>query len=428
MAHHDSLTDLANRVLFREHVEQALARARRYDEGFAVICLDLDRFKDVNDTLGHPVGDMLLKAVADRLRGCVRESDVVARLGGDEFAVLEIGSGLPSHVGILAGRIVEALGAPFDLDGHEVVVGASLGVAVAPADGADPDQLLKNADMALYRAKADGRGVFRFFEPGMDARLQERRALEVDLRTALANGEFDLFYQPLINAGTSQISGFEALLRWRHPGRGMVPPAEFIPVAEEIGLIAPLGEWVLRQACREAAWWPTDIRVAINLSPAQFRSRNLVQVVASALVASSLSPGRLELEITESVLLHDNEATLAVLHQLRALGVRIAMDDFGTGYSSLSYLLSFPFDRIKIDRSFVRDISERADCAAIVQSIASLGASLGMATTAEGVETGEQLQLLKAVGCTEVQGYYFARPQPAGEARRLLENRASAAA
>ena len=428
MAHHDSLTDLANRVLFREHVEQALARARRYDEGFAVICLDLDRFKDVNDTLGHPVGDMLLKAVADRLRGCVRESDVVARLGGDEFAVLEIGSGLPSHVGILAGRIVEALGAPFDLDGHEVVVGASLGVAVAPADGADPDQLLKNADMALYRAKADGRGIFRFFEPGMDARLQERRALEVDLRTALANGEFDLFYQPLINAGTSQISGFEALLRWRHPGRGMVPPAEFIPVAEEIGLIAPLGEWVLRQACREAAWWPADIRVAINLSPAQFRSRNLVQVVASALVASSLSPGRLELEITESVLLHDNESTLAVLHQLRALGVRIAMDDFGTGYSSLSYLLSFPFDRIKIDRSFVRDISERADCAAIVQSIASLGASLGMATTAEGVETGEQLQLLKAVGCTEVQGYYFARPQPAGEARRLLENRASAAA
>jgi diguanylate cyclase (GGDEF)-like protein len=295
MAHHDSLTDLANRVLFREHVEQALARARRYDEGFAVICLDLDRFKDVNDTLGHPVGDMLLKAVADRLRGCVRESDVVARLGGDEFAVLEIGSGLPSHVGILAGRIVEALGAPFDLDGQEVVVGASLGVAVAPADGADPDQLLKNADMALYRAKADGRGVFRFFEPGMDARLQERRALEVDLRTALANGEFDLFYQPLINAGTSQISGFEALLRLRHPGRGMVPPAEFIPVAEEIGLIAPLGEWVLRQACREAAWWPTDIRVAINLSPAQFRSRNLVQVVASALVASSLSPGDLSL-------------------------------------------------------------------------------------------------------------------------------------
>ncbi|MFL5222131.1 MAG: EAL domain-containing protein [Microvirga sp.] len=412
MARHDALTGLANRVLFREEMEKALVRVAR-GETVAVLCLDLDHFKSVNDTLGHPVGDGLLKAVTERLLACVRDTDTVARLGGDEFAILQAGLDKPESAAILAQRLIDDVCEPYDIDGHEVVVGASVGIAIAPSDGDHPDQLLKNADMALYRAKSDGRRLYRVFEREMDARLQARRALELDLRKALADGQFELFYQPLIDLRTETISGCEALLRWNHPGRGLVSPAEFIPLAEEIGLIVPLGEWVLREACLEAAKWPRRMKVAVNLSPAQFKRRNLAPAVVRALAASALAANRLELEITESVLLLEDDATVKTLHLLRGLGVRISMDDFGTGYSSLSYLRSFPFDKIKIDRSFVRDLAEKEDCAAIVRAVAGLGASLGITTTAEGVETVEQLALVRAQGCTEAQGYLFSRPRRA---------------
>ena len=412
MARHDALTGLPNRVLFREEMEKALVRVAR-GETVAVLCLDLDHFKSVNDTLGHPVGDGLLKAVAERLLACVRDTDTVARLGGDEFAILQAGLDKPESAAILAQRLIDDVCEPYDIDGHEVVVGASIGIAIAPSDGDHPDQLLKNADMALYRAKSDGRRLYRFFEREMDARLQARRALELDLRKALADGEFELFYQPLIDLRTESISGFEALLRWNHPERGLVSPAEFIPLAEEIGLIVPLGEWVLREACLEAAKWPRRMKVAVNLSPVQFKRRNLAPAVVRALSASALSANRLELEITESVLLLEDDATVKTLHLLRGLGVRISMDDFGTGYSCLSYLRSFPFDKIKIDRSFVRDLAEKEDCAAIVRAVAGLGASLGITTTAEGVETVEQLAQVRAQGCTEAQGYLFSRPRRA---------------
>jgi diguanylate cyclase (GGDEF)-like protein/PAS domain S-box-containing protein len=413
MAHHDALTDLANRVLFRERLEQALASAKRRGNSLAVLCLDLDRFKDVNDSLGHETGDLLLKAVSARLRSCIRDGDLVARLGGDEFAVLQCVVHEPHDCASLASRIINIVGMPYEIDGQEIVIGTSVGIALDNEAKLAPDQLLKHADLALYRAKSDRRGTYRFFEPEMDAQLQARRLLEADLRKALANDEFELYYQPQINIRRHEISGFEALLRWRHPERGMVSPAEFIPVAEDIGLIAPLGDWVLERACAEAANWPKDVKVAVNLSPVQFRNRTLVESVDKALTRSGLCPSRLELEITESVLLQDNETTVATLHQLRELGVCVAMDDFGTGYSSLSYLRSFPFDKIKIDQSFVRELTSRADCLAIVHSITRLGASLGMITTAEGVETEEQYQQLRAAGCTEVQGYYFGRPQPA---------------
>ena len=422
MARHDALTNLPNRVLFREHMEESLGRLRR-DESLAVLCLDLDRFKHVNDTLGHPVGDDLLQAVAVRLLGCVRESDVVARLGGDEFAVVQIGCNQPAEAAQLAARIIDVLSAPYDLKNHHVVVGASIGVAVTPTDGSDPDQLLKSADLALYRAKADGRGTYRFFEPAMDARAQTRRLLETELRTALRDGEFELYYQPIVQLGTDEIAAFEALVRWNHPRRGMVAPLDFISVAEESGLIVRLGAWVLRNACAEAATWSKPVRVAVNLSPMQFKSPELAQTVFSAIAASGLAPDRLELEITESALLQDTEATLATLHQLRSFGVRIAMDDFGTGYSSLSYLRSFPFDKIKIDRSFIHELSTRGDCQAIVRAVTGLGSSLGIATTAEGVETHEQLKLLRREGCTEVQGYLFSPPRPAAEVEELLAAR-----
>lgn len=420
MARHDALTGLPNRVLLRSRMEDALARVRR-GEQMAVLCLDLDHFKSVNDTLGHQVGDQLLKAASVRLQECVREIDTVARLGGDEFAILHADIQRSDQAGLLAQRVVAALREPFDIDGHHVVIGTSVGVSFAPEDGLDPDALLKNADMALYRAKADGRGSCRYFEPAMDAQLQERRRLELDLRRALAESEFELYYQPLIDTTYHRISGFEALLRWKHPERGVVSPAEFIPLAEEIGLIVPLGEWVIHEACREAAGWPEEVRVAVNLSPAQFKSPALFHCITSALSASGLSPSRLELEITESVLLHDSDATLTLLHKLRDLGVRTAMDDFGTGYSSLSYLRSFPFDKIKIDRSFIRDLNESADSLAIVRAMASLGASLGMATTAEGVETQAQLDQIREQGCTEMQGYYFSSPRPASEVSGLLD-------
>ena len=420
MARHDALTNLPNRLLFREQMEQALSTMRR-DEQLAVLCLDLDHFKNVNDTLGHPIGDELLKAVAERVRGSLRETDTVARLGGDEFAILQVGSThQPADATGLAGRLIDLLGQPCNLNGHQVVVGVSIGVALAPHDGSDPDQLLKSADMALYRAKAEGRSTYRFFESEMDARAQARRVLELDMRAALKVGEFELYYQPIIDLRSDEINAFEALVRWHHPVRGMVAPLDFIPLAEETGLIVPLGEWVLRNACAEAAKWSKKVRVTVNLSPVQFKNRHLLDVVVSAVTASGLAPDRLELEITESVLLNDSEQTLATLHSLRQFGVRISMDDFGTGYSSLSYLRSFPFDKIKIDRSFITDLSSRDDCMAIVRAVTGLGTSLGIATTAEGVETKEQLALLRLEGCTEVQGYLFSAPRPAAEVEKLL--------
>jgi diguanylate cyclase (GGDEF)-like protein len=419
LATHDGLTDLPNRVLFREKLEEALGRVSA-GAGFAVHCLDLDRFKDVNDTLGHPVGDALLQEVARRLRREVRDGNVVARLGGDEFAVIQCDVRGPEAASALAQRIIQVVAEPFAFDGDEVRVAASVGVALSPGDGVEADQLMKNADLALYRAKAEGRGISRFFEAEMDARLQARRLFETELRAALGKGEFELVYQPVYNLRADAVSGFEALLRWRHPTRGLISPAEFIPVAEETGMIGPLGEWVLRTACGEAAAWPDPVRVAVNLSAVQFRSRNLVGAVMSALAAARLPPGRLELEVTESVLLLDSDATRATLHKLRELGVRIAMDDFGTGYSSLSYLRSFPFDRIKIDRSFVQELSSGSESVAIVHAIAELACKLGMETTAEGVETEEQLMILRAEACTEIQGYLISAPKPAAELAAVL--------
>lgn len=416
LAHYDALTDLPNRILFRKDLQDALARSRRGGDGqVAVLCIDLDHFKTVNDTLGHPTGDALLKVVAERLRGCVREGDCVARLGGDEFAVVQSGANLPTGAGELAARIADAMAEPFLVLGHQVVIGASVGIAISPGDASEPDELLKKADMALYRVKDEGRGGFHFFEAAMDQRLQARRTLELDLRRAIAANEFELHYQPLMTLGTGMTGCCEALLRWRHPERGLVSPAEFIPLAEEIGLIVPLGEWVLRQACEDASTWPDPVKVAVNISPAQFRSRNLVGAVVSALANACLSPERLELEITESVLLQDNAANIEMLHGLRALGVRISMDDFGTGYSSLSYLRSFPFDKIKIDQSFVRDLPQDVDALAIIKAVTSLGASLGIATTAEGVETEGQLDELRRQGCDEIQGYLISRPVPAAQ-------------
>src|SRR3984957_792712 len=423
MARHDALTNLPNRRLFRERLEDALRRVAR-NEKVAVFCLDLDRFKEVNDTLGHPVGDELLKQVARRLSECVREGDTVARLGGDEFAVVQVGGDLRvAETSALANRLIEVISSPYTVHHHQSVIGATVGIAVAPDDGDGPDQLLKNADMALYRAKGDGRGSYRFFEAGMDARAQARRLLELDLRTAMSTGEFEVHYQPLLDIKTNNIICFEALLRWNHPQRGLVLPSEFISLAEETGLIVPIGDWVLRTACADAARWPRDVRLPVNISPAQFKSRNLVASVSTALSAAGLAANRLELEITESVLLQDTEATLATLHKLRALGLRIAMDDFGTGYSSLSYLRSFPFDKIKIDRSFVAELAVRGDSMAIVRAVTGLGRSLGISTTAEGVETSEQLALLRSEGCNEVQGYLFSAAQPAAEVDKMLSKR-----
>jgi diguanylate cyclase (GGDEF)-like protein/PAS domain S-box-containing protein len=420
MARHDALTNLPNRTLFREQLEYALRRIKR-DEQVAVFCVDLDHFKDVNDSLGHPIGDDLLKQVARRLKECIREGDTVSRLGGDEFAIVQVGTELQvSQASALASRLIEIVGAPYIIQGHQVVIGTSIGISVAPEDGSDPDQLLKNADMALYRAKADGRGTYRFFESGMDARAQARRMLELELRAALLRDEFEVHYQPIHDLQIDQIVCFEALVRWNHPLRGTIPPMSFIPLAEETGLIVPIGDWVLRTACMDAVRWSRDVRVAVNLSPAQFKNRNLVASVIGALSASGLAPQRLELEITESVLLQDNETTLATLHKLRDFGVRISMDDFGTGYSSLSYLRSFPFDKIKIDRSFIHELATRDDAMAIVRAVTGLGQSLGISTTAEGVETSEQLALLRSEGCTEVQGYLFSQPRPAADVEKML--------
>ncbi len=414
MAHHDALTDLGNRALLNQRLAQAFASEQK----FAVHHIDLDKFKSVNDTLGHHAGDALLKGISDRLRRLVRPGDTIARMGGDEFIVLQTPIGEAGEAASFAKRIIEQMAAPFEIDDGQTIAGASIGIAVAPADGTSPEQLLRNADLALYQAKSDGRGTYRLFEPAMDAEVRSRRALELDLRKALAGGEFELHYQPLVKSQTGEISGFEALIRWQHPQHGLIAPNNFIPLAEEIGLIVPIGEWVIRQACRTASRWPKHLRVAVNISAAQFRYAGLAEVVVGALAASGLEASRLEIEITESVLLQDKEGTLAILHRLRSLGVRIALDDFGTGYSSLTYLQCFPFDKIKIDRSFVRDVATDAGSLNIVRAIAALASGMGMTATAEGVETREQLERIAAEGCTEMQGYLFSRPLPAAEIER----------
>ncbi len=390
-----------------------------------MLLIDLDRFKPVNDTLGHPVGDALLLKVADRLRATVRPTDTIARIGGDEFIILQTGVRDPSDIQALARRLVDLIGRTYMVEGHLLTIGASVGVAVAPGDGTTADILLKNADLALYRSKTDGRGTFRFFEPEMDARMQARRRLELDMRQALARREFLLHYQPQMNLENNRLTGCEALIRWRHPERGTVSPVDFIPLAEEIGLIVPIGEWVIRQACRDAAAWPAPLSVAVNVSPAQFKSERLVETILSALSTSGLPAKRLEVEITEGVLLQESEKTLQTLHRLRALGVRVSMDDFGTGYSSLSYLRSFPFDKIKIDRSFVKDLAAKPDGDAIIRAIAGLGKSLGMTTVAEGVETHDQMQRIRAEGCTDVQGYLISKPITADDLLTLLGKQAS---
>jgi diguanylate cyclase (GGDEF)-like protein len=423
MARHDALTDLPNRVLLRERLEHELKRVKR-GECLAVLCLDLDHFKSVNDTLGHPIGDELLKLVADRLRGCTREPDTIARLGGDEFAIIMTKIQKTDDAAILARRIRESIIKPYQIDGHQIITDISIGISLSPDDGTEPDELLKNADMALYGAKADGRGTYRFFELEMDARMKARRDLEMDLRKALVHKEFELHYQPLVNLQTNEITAFEALLRWKHPTRGMISPADFIPIAEETGLIIPLGEWVLKTACNETVNWPDHVKVAVNLSPTQLTNRNLVDVVKKALAESGLDARRLQLEITETVLLQNTFATLARLHELRKLGAQIALDDFGTGYSSLSYLRSFPFDKIKIDQSFIQDMSNGAEPLAIVNAVAGLAKCLNMISTAEGVETQQQMDTVQSIGCTEMQGYLFSRARPAKEIAQFFPSAA----
>jgi diguanylate cyclase (GGDEF)-like protein len=419
MARHDALTDLPNRVLLRERLNDALAQVER-GQKLAVLYLDLDLFKNVNDSLGHPTGDELLRQVGDRLRCCVKDTDTISRVGGDEFFIIQTNLNDATDAERMARRISEAVREPYDLHGHQVVIDASIGIAVAPTDGTDANELLKNADMALYGAKADGRGVYRFFEPHMDANMRDRRALEVALRQAFDDNEFELYYQPIINLDTDEVRCCEALLRWHHPERGMVSPVDFIPVAEEIGLIVALGERVIRWACEDAAKWPNHICVAVNLSPTQLASKNLLPTVLSALASSRLEPQRLELEITEAVLMQNSEATLRTLHQLRDLGIRISMDDFGTGYSSLSYLRSFPFDKLKIDRCFIKGLGDSAESGAIVQAVAGLADSLGMTTTAEGVETRAQLDRVRDLGCTDVQGFFYSPPVPCRELAKIL--------
>ncbi len=419
LARHDALTDLPNRTLFAEEMEMAESRIRR-GEMMAVLCFDLDHFKIINDTLGHAVGDAVLKTVAARINHAKREHECAARLGGDEFAMLAGPLKSPKDAAALAERLIAAISGPMEIEGHRVIIGTSIGVAIAPTDGEDGETLMKNADLALYRAKGDGRGNFRFFEQGMDAVMQHRRTLESGLRLGLSRDEFSLAFQPLMNLEKDEVSCMEALLRWEHSELGIISPVEFIPVAEEIGFIVPLGEWVLHEACRVAATWPSDIRVAVNLSPIQFKSHRLLETVEQALAQSNLPPHRLELEITESVMLNDSEHTLETLHTLRAMGIRISMDDFGTGYSSLSYLRAFPFDKIKIDRSFIEDVGSQDANFEIIKAVIALGRSLGMSTTAEGVETEAQLEAVRAHGCDEIQGFLFSRPLSESDAMQLI--------
>ena len=421
LARYDSLTGLPNRMFLREQMERALAAAAGSES--AVLFVDLDQFKQVNDTLGHPRGDILLRAVADRLRRLVRHSDIVARFGGDEFVIVQTPIAGSDEAAALARRIVASLSETYEIDGHQVVVGASVGIALSPRDAIGPDHLLKIADMALYWAKADQRGTWRFFEPEMDVRAHARRSLELDLRQALSHSAFQVYYQPLFDLRTKKISTCEALLRWPHPVRGMVSPAEFIPVAEEMGLIVDLGKWVLIEACRTCAQWPAHVRVAVNLSAAQFRRGNMVATIKEALADTGLDPGRLEIEITESVLFQDTRATRMILHQIRDLGVRISLDDFGTGYSSLSYLQSLPLNKVKIDRSFLEGLESGDRALVLLRGIAKLSADLGLSVTVEGIETADQLALIAAEpSVTEAQGWLFAPALPAREVQLLLDN------
>lgn len=415
LAHHDALTELPNRTFLCDSLNQALRDGER--ASLAVLSLDLDGFKAVNDRYGHPGGDTLLMTVAERLRGVVAGGDIVARFGGDEFVVLDVAFSSPADVEELAHRLIDRLNAPITIADESVRVGVSVGIAFAPTDGHTADELLKNADAALYRAKAAGRGTFRFFEPEMDRKLQARQRLVQDLRAAVERDELKLHYQPFVNAQTGEVSGCEALLRWAHVERGMISPAEFIPLAEESGLIIQIGAWVIERACCEAAGWPASHRVSVNISPVQFRSRELPDVILAALARSGLAPSRLEVEVTEAVLIDDANAALDILRQIRALGVRIALDDFGTGYSSLSYLRRFPFDKIKIDRSFVQELTTRRDSQVIVRAIRDMAEGLGMTVTAEGVETQEQAERLRQTGCEELQGFLYSRPKPAQELR-----------
>jgi diguanylate cyclase (GGDEF)-like protein len=412
MARTDALTGLANRVQFRERLTELLQQSRPARRA-AVLFIDLDRFKTVNDTLGHPMGDALLRASAQRLLRCVREGDMVARLGGDEFAIIQVGDAQPAAALSLSERLVRDFALPFEIGSHQVRVGTSVGVALSPDDGSDPDDLLRKADLALYDAKGAGRGRHSFFRPVMVEQAQDRHSLELDLRDAAARHQLELHYQPIMALGADRLLGFEALLRWRHPERGMVMPDQFIPLAEDTGLIEAIGNWVLNEAFAQASRWPAPLCIAVNLSPLQVKSSDLPGQVAAALRESGLDPQRVELEITESVRLAEDATNLARLHDLQALGVRICLDDFGVGYSSLSYLRSFPFKKIKIDRSFVRDVAVHPEAAAIVRAIAALGNSLGMVVTAEGVEHADQMEVLRELGCDEVQGYHLGRPQPA---------------
>ncbi len=419
LAHYDALTDLPNRTLFHDRLKGEFATLAA-GEQFAVLYLDIDEFKSVNDSLGHLIGDELLKSVAVTLSRCVGSSNFVARLGGDEFAIIQTAVKTVADVTELVARVFDAIRQPYDCLGHQVTTDASIGIAVAPQHGADFDQILKNADLAMYAAKAAGRRTHRFFELEMDARVKARRTLEMDMRQAIADGGLEVQYQPCVNLRDNRISGCEALLRWRHPERGVISPAEFIPIAEDTGLINQLGEWVLTTACVEAATWPDDIRIAVNVSPVQFRSGTFALKVLAALAASGLPASRLELEITEAVLIRDDEAALAILHQLRAIGVRIALDDFGTGYSSLSYLHKFPFDKIKIDRCFISDIAETGGTCSIVKAVVDIAAARDMITTAEGVETEQQREMLRALGCCEMQGWLFSAAKPAADIRQLF--------
>jgi diguanylate cyclase (GGDEF)-like protein/PAS domain S-box-containing protein len=421
LARYDSLTGLPNRMFLREQMDKALAMAN--NQPVAVMFVDLDQFKQVNDTLGHPRGDVLLRAVADRLRHLVRPSDIVARFGGDEFVIVQTPIAGAEEAAALARRIVSALSDTYEVDGHQVVIGASVGIALSPRDASGPDHLLKIADMALYWAKSDQRGTFRFFEPEMDIRAHARRTLELDLRNALANNAFQVFYQPLFDLKTKRISTCEALVRWPHPLRGMISPGEFIPVAEEMGLIVDLGKFVLTEACRTCTTWPKDVRVAVNLSANQFRRGNVVRTIQEALAETGLEPNRLEIEITESVLFQDTKATRAILHELRDFGVRISLDDFGTGYSSLSYLQSLPLNKVKIDRSFLEGLDTGERALVLLRGIAKLSAELGLSVTVEGIETAEQLALIAAEdSVTEAQGWLFAPALPAKEVQLLLDN------
>ena len=419
LAHYDALTDLPNRALFRERLKQELADIAPGQQ-LAVLYIDIDEFKSVNDSLGHMIGDELLKSVAVSLNRCIGGADFVARLGGDEFAIVQTAVKAEADVADLVTRAFDAIRAPYECLGHQVTTDASIGIALAPQHGADLDQILRNADMAMYAAKSAGRRTHRFFEPAMDAQVKARHVLEMDLRQAIADEALEVYYQPSVSLQGNRINGCEALVRWRHAERGMISPAEFIPIAEETGLINQLGEWVLATACAEATRWPDDINLAVNVSPVQFRSGTLALKIVAALSASGLPANRLELEITEAVLIRDDDAALQTLHQLRAIGVRIALDDFGTGYSSLSYLQRFPFDKIKIDRCFVNDIAEPSGSSGIVRAVVNIAAERHMTTTAEGVETLQQQELLRSLGCTEMQGYLFSAAKPAAEIRQLF--------